>query len=158
MIRDFQIQEQKAVVSTFKASANMQTGAAVVKNYTNGTAGFPAANTAKNIFFADKERIPAGTKAAASDLSDYDTGYTAISTGEYVKLRQYGPGERFAIDAFNASAAPNAGDVIEFSTSGQAIAAAANNASAYLCINNNYSDAGHRLLVIEVLQDALTHA
>lgn len=158
MIRDIEIHEQKAVNAMFKAGANMKTGVAVVKDYTNGLAVFPAANAVENIFFADREREKTGVYAAQAVMSDYDSHFTTIVNGTFVKLRQYGATERFAIDAFNSQAAPNAGAMLAFSATGQAITAPANTTSVYKCINNNYSDAGHRLMIIEVLQDGAANA
>ena len=44
----------------FKADSAMVTGMGVVKDYADKTVGFPSAETADNIFFVSKERVPHG--------------------------------------------------------------------------------------------------
>lgn len=154
MLRERITHSHKAAETIYKAAADMVTGMGVIKN-DDGTFSAPAAATSANIYWLDKERIPTGINAARVNMSDYDEDYTTVKKDEFGKLMQYGPGERFATDAYaTALTDADAGKMVEVGTDGKVAVATA--ASIYK-FKGFYNDAGHELADIEVLDTAVSN-
>ena len=101
MLRELQVTKDKPANSMYKSGEEkIMTGMAVVKNETNKTFEFASAETAADLFFVDKERVPSGINAARGDMSDYDLDFTTLAENEFGKLIAYYPGERFAVDQY----------------------------------------------------------
>ena len=79
MIRELQVTMNKPANAMYKSGEEkIITGMAVVKNETNKTFEFPTEETASNLFFVDKERIPTGSNCARVDMSDYDEDFVKL--------------------------------------------------------------------------------
>lgn len=104
MLRDFIINGAKAPDAMHKAKTAMVTGMAVVKK-DSATDKFAemvdGTETADNIYFVDKERIPKGVNAARTDMSDYDEDFVNIEANEPVTLDKFYAGERFGTDQYD---------------------------------------------------------
>lgn len=155
MLRERVTHFHKAAETIYKAAADMTTGMGVVK-MDDGTFAFPAAATCANIFWLDKERIPTGINAARVDMSDYDVDFVTVKKDEFGKLMQYGPGERFATDAYaTALTEADAGKTVAVGTDGKVAVATA--ASIYK-FKGFYDDAGHILADLEVLDTPVANS
>jgi len=102
MLRDLMVDENLAADATFVADAAMTTGMAVVKNFTDGTADFVASESADNLLFVQKARIPTGTNAALTEFSDWYSEFNTVAAGEGVVLYGYPSGSTFATSAYAA--------------------------------------------------------
>ena len=101
MLRELQVTMNKPANTMYKSGEEkIITGMAVVKNETNKTFEFVSAETATDLFFVDKERIPTGVNAARGDMSDYDEDFVTLKEDEFGKLVAYYVGERFATDQY----------------------------------------------------------
>lgn len=150
MLRELQtILDKPASSQYYSSEETVITGMGVVKDQDAGTFGFPSAATAADIFVVDKERVPKGYKAAASDLSDYDEDYVTVLQGEYGILISYHAGERFAIDQYDGDdlSGYTIGDRLGVGTDGKWTAASGTSKYVYA---GEYDDAGHTLMLIEV--------
>ena len=80
MLRELQVTMNKPANAMYKSGEEkIITGMAVVKNETNKTFEFPTEETASNLFFVDKERIPTGSNCARVDMSDYDEDFGMLT-------------------------------------------------------------------------------
>jgi hypothetical protein len=131
MLRELQTVMNKNVDAQYKADEAMVTGMGVVKDYTNKTADFPAAETAEGIFFVNKERIPVGEDTGKGDLSDYHTGFVNVSADEFVKLITPVVGEVYGTDQFVA-AGLTVGNAMTVGTNGKWIKGTAGKASRFI--------------------------
>ena len=159
MLRDLMVNESLVADATFKADVAMATGMGVQKNHADGTADFPAAETAVNIFAVQKSRIPVGIETARTEFSDWDAAFNTVAVNEIVVLYQYPAGSQFGTDAF-ASALTNAdkGKVLSVGTDGEwkkATASTVNSAYKFLGL---YTENGHTLAKIEVLDTATANS
>lgn len=149
MLRELQVIIGKPAVSSYKAGEEtITTGMAVVKNETDKTFEFASAETAADLYFVDKERIPTGINAARENMSDYDADFTTLVEGDFGKLINYLPGERFATDAYVETGIV-AGVRLSANTAGKIVKAATTVASKYVC-GGFYTDNGHNLVIVEV--------
>lgn len=89
MLRELKAFSGGVVHADYKAKTDMKTGMAVVIDEDSGQVQFPTAATASELYFVNKERIPTGTNAARTDLSDYDDEYVTVKAGEYCKVKSY---------------------------------------------------------------------
>lgn len=155
MLRELQVTMNKPANTMYKANEDViVTGMAVVKNETNKTFEFAAAETASDLFFVDKERVPSGRNAALNDMSDYDEDFTNLKDGEFGKLIAYYPGERIAIDQYvEADLAENVR--VAAGTDGKIKKATV--ASRYI-FKGFYDDNGHKLAIVEVSDTAAENA
>ena len=87
--------------------------------------------TGADLFFVDKERIPTGTNAARTYMSDYDEDFTTLKENEFGKLVAYYVGERFATDQY-VETDLEADVRVTANTEGKLIKATGTNASKYL--------------------------
>ena len=157
MLRDFQNTLNKPVDSMYKAEVAMNTGMGVVKDYANKTVGFPEAETADGIYLVNKERVPVGTDTARGDMSDYDKAFTEVKAGEFIKLQSYdNQNEAFGTDQYLATDL-DSGVRVAVGTDGKWKKATATVASRFV-FTNTYSDAGHTLARIEVVNEAAKNA
>lgn len=149
MLRELQVTKDKPANSMYKSGEEkIVTGMAVVKNETNKTFEFASAETAADLFFVDKERVPSGINAARGDMSDYDEDFTTLKENEFGKLIAYYVGERFAVDQYVESDL-EVGVRVSANTDGQLIKATGTVDSKYV-FKGFYDDNGHKLAIIEV--------
>ena len=149
MIRELQVTKDKPANSMYKSGEEkIVTGMAVVKNETNKTFEFASAETAADLFFVDKERVPSGINAARGDMSDYDEDFTTLKENEFGKLIAYYVGERFAVDQYVESGL-EVGVRVSANANGQLINATGTVDSKYV-FKGFYDDNGHKLAIIEV--------
>lgn len=155
MLREFQATKNKPANTMYKSGETaIMTGMAVVKNETKKTFEFAAAETAADLFWVDKERDPSGMNAAKINMSDYDVDFTTVKEGEFGKLIVYHAGEKFGTDQFVEDGL--AEDVrVAVGADGKVVKATV--ASKYI-FKDFYSDAGHKLAVIEVSDTAVANA
>ena len=155
MLRELQVTKDKPANSMYKSGEEkIVTGMAVVKNETNKTFEFASAETAADLFFVDKERVPSGFNTARGDMSDYDDDFTTLKENEFGKLIAYYVGERFAVDQYTEDGL----DVdVRVSAGTDGKLAKATVASKYV-FKGFYDDNGHKLAVIEVSDTAIANA
>lgn len=155
MIRELQVTMNKPANAMYKAGEEkIITGMAVVKNEANKTFEFASAETAADVFFVDKERVPSGYNAARGDMSDYDEDFVTLKENEFGKLIAYYVGERFAVDQYVEDGLEV--DVrVSAGTDGKL--AKATIASKYV-FKGFFDDNGHKLAVIEVSDAAVANA
>ncbi len=147
MIRELQVTMNKPANAMYKAGEEkIITGMAVVKNETNKTFEFASAETAADVFFVDKERVPSGYNAAGGDMSDYDEDFVTLKENEFGKLIAYYVGEKFAVDQYVETGLVE-GVRVSAGTDGKL--AKATVASKYV-FKGFIDDNGHKLAVIEV--------
>ena len=147
MIRELQVTMNKPANAMYKAGEEkIITGMAVVKNEASKTFEFASAETAADLFFVDKERIPTGINCARGDMSDYDEDFVTLKENEKGKLIAYYVGERFAIDQYIEEGLVE-GVRVSAGTDGKL--AKATVASKYI-FKEFMDDNGHTLAVIEV--------
>ena len=147
MLRDLIVHDYLAVDSTFAADADMVTGAGVVKDFTAKTAGFPAAETAADIMFVQKARIPTGVNAARTEFSDYDPDFVNVAKGEKITLYHYPADATFGTDQFNVETLTkgNEGKRVAWGEDGKATIASSSVASVYV-FKGLYEEAKGRTL------------
>lgn len=149
MLRELQVTKDKPANSMYKSGEEkIVTGMAVIKNESNKTFEFASAETAADLFFVDKERVPSGINAARGDMSDYDEDFTALKENEFGKLIAYYVGERFAVDQYVESGLVE-GVRVSVGTDGKLIKATGTVESKYV-FKGFYDDNGHKLAIIEV--------
>lgn len=155
MIRELQVTKDKPANSMYKSGEEkIVTGMAVIKNEANKTFEFASAETAADLFFVDKERVPSGINAARGDMSDYDEDFTTLKENEFGKLIAYYVGERFAVDQYVES------ELVE----GVRVSAGVDGKLAKSTIASKYvfkgffDDNGHKLAIIEVSDTAVANA
>lgn len=155
MIRELQVTKDKPANSMYKSGEEkIVTGMAVIKNEANKTFEFASAETAADLFFVDKERVPSGINAARGDMSDYDEDFTTLKENEFGKLIAYYAGERFAVDQYVES------ELVE----GVRVSAGVDGKLAKSTIASKYvfkgffDDNGHKLAIIEVSDTAVANA
>ncbi len=155
MLRELQVTMNKPANAMYKSGEEkIITGMAVVKNETNKTFEFPTEETASNLFFVDKERIPTGSNCARVDMSDYDEDFVTVKENEFAKLITYYVGERFAVDQFVKDGLES-GVRVAVGTDGKLVKATV--ASKYI-FKEFFNDNGHELALIEVADDAVVNA
>lgn len=149
MLRELQVTKDKPANSMYKSGEEkIVTGMAVVKNESNKTFEFASAETAADLFFVDKERVPSGINAARGDMSDYDEDFTTLKENEFGKLIAYYVGERFAVDQYVESGL-EVGVRVSANPNGKLIKATGTVDSKYV-FKGFYDDNGHKLALIEV--------
>lgn len=155
MLRELQVTKDKPANSMYKSGEEaIITGMAVVKNESNKTFEFASAETASDLFFVDKERVPSGLNAARGDMSDYDEDFVTLKENEFGKLITYYAGERFATDQYNETDLEV--DVrVSAGTDGKL--ALATVASKYI-FKGFFDDNGHKLAIVEVSDTAVANA
>lgn len=154
MIRELQVTMNKPANAMYKAGEEkIITGMAVVKNEANKTFEFASAETAADVFFVDKERVPSGYNAARGDMSDYDEDFVTLKENEMGKLIAYYVGERFAVDQYVETGLVE-GVRVSAGTDGKL--AKATVASKYV-FKGFVDDNGHKLAVIEVSDTTATN-
>lgn len=159
MLREIIVHGNQAADATFKAKTAMKTGVAVTKNYKNGTADLPTADTGINLYFVQKAPIPTGLNASRTNMSDYDDDFNLVAEGEIVTLYHFSGGEEFATDATTTlTAEADIGKAVVFGTDGSIKAAPASTDSLYV-YRGEYDDAGgHKLAWIAVLDTPIQNA
>ena len=147
MIRELQVTMNKPANAMYKAGEEkIITGMAVVKNEANKTFEFASDETAADVFFVDKERIPTGYNAARGDMSDYDEDFVTLKENDFGKLIAYYVGERFAVDQYDETGLVE-GVRVSAGTDGKLVKATV--ASKYV-FKGFVDDNGHKLAIIEV--------
>lgn len=157
MIRDMRRNGAQPKDTMHKAEVAMVTGMGVViKDST--TVALPSTETASNIYVTTKERVPSGINAARKDMSDYDEDFVNIKAGEFIGLKRYTDGEKFATDQFKAEDFGDevvAGFGVAVGTDGKWMKASV--ASKYV-FDGIHVDNGHKLVMVRVEADAVTNA
>ena len=161
MIRELRRNGAQPADTMHKAKVAMVTGMGVVRadTKTGKEVTLPSAETVANIEIVNKERIPTGYNAARQDMSDYDIDFTNISIGEFVKLEVFTGGEKFATDQFKAddfSGDPELGFAMSVGTDGK-WQKSTKDASKYVYAGT-MNDNGHKLVMVEVMADAVAVA
>lgn len=146
MLRELQVQFGKNIPATYKAATAMVTGMGVVID--GDEVKFPAEATAKDIFVVDKERIANGANVGYVQVSDYFADFVNIGADELVKIHAYHAPERFATDQF-ANGVDEESTYLAVGTDGKW--AESESATKYM-YDGEYSDAGHKLIVVRVLE------
>lgn len=155
MLRELQVTMNKPANSMYKAGEEIiNTGMAVIKNEGSKTFEFASAETASDLFFVDKERVPSGINASRGDVSDYDEDFTTLYEGDNGVLVTYYVGERFATDQFVEADLVD-GVRVAANTEGKIIKATI--ASRYK-FSGFFDDNGHKLAIIEVSDTAIENA
>lgn len=155
MLRELQVIKDKPAIASYKAGeTTISTGMAVVKNETDKTFEFASTETAADLYFVDKERIPTGINAARGDISDYDADFTTLNENDFGKLISYLPGERFATDQYIESGLV-ANVRVSVGTDGKLIKSTI--ASKYV-FKGFYDDNGHKLAIVEVSDTAVANS
>lgn len=155
MLRELQVTMNKPANAMYKSGEDsiLVTGMAVVKNEENGTFELPTAETAADLFFLDKERIPTGINAAKTDMSDYDEDFTNVKKDEFGKVIAYYVGERFATDQYAEGLVME--DRLAAGTDGKLMKATV--ASKYV-YKGEFDDNGHILAIVEVSDTPVANA
>lgn len=155
MLRELQVTMNKPANAMYKSGEDkIITGMAVVKNETNKTFEFATEETASDLYFVDKERIPSGRNAALSDMSDYDEDFVTLEEGEFGKLPTYYVGERIATDQYVET------DLVD----GVRVAAGTDGKIKKATVPSRYKfggfydDNGHKLAIVEVSDTAVANA
>ena len=159
MLRDLMINENLAVDATFVAKTAMTTGMAVVKNFTDETADFPSAETASELFFVHKERIPTGISASLTEFSDWYSEFNTVAAGEGVVLYEYPVGSTFGTDAY-ATGLTNTdkGKVLSAGTDGKLKVATTTTVSSRYKFLGLYTEGTHTLAKVYVLENAVANS
>lgn len=154
MLRELQVTMNKPANAMYKSGEEkIITGMAVIKNETNKTFEFASAETASDVFFVDKERIPTGINCAKGDMSDYDEDFVTLKENDFGKLIAYYVGERFAVDQYVEDGLVE-GARVAANTEGKLVKASV--ASKYI-FKGFFDDAGHKLALIEVSDTAVAN-
>lgn len=157
MLRELQVTKDKPANSMYKAGEEkIMTGAPVVKDETTKTFKFADEETAADLFFVDKERVPSGINCARGNMSDYDEDFTILKENEFGKLVAYYVGERFAVDQFVKDNLVS-GVRVAANTDGKLVKAGSGVVSKYV-FKEFYNDNGHELALIEVSDTAAANA
>lgn len=153
MIREMRRNGSQPRDTMHKAGVNMVTGMGVViKDKT--TVILPSGETASNLYFVTKERIPTGLNAARQDMSDYDEDFVNVVKGEFVGLDRYTDGEKLATDQFKAEDFNEGlkGKPVSVGADGKWMKAT--KPSKYV-FEDFHMDNGHKLVMVRVEADAV---
>lgn len=151
MLRDFIINGAKAPNAMYKAKTEMVTGMAVVKEDTATDKYVKTTDieSAADIFFVDKERIPTGVNTAREDMSDYDPNFVNIKADEFVSIDKYHAGEKFGTDQYDSTFTDDLAIDTRIAFKGGKATKATTVASPYL-FKGFHNDNGHKLAQIAV--------
>lgn len=159
MIRDMRRNGAQPKDTMHKAKVAMVTGMGVVID--GATVALPTAETATNLYFATKERVPSGVNTARTDMSDYDEDFTNIAKDEFVGLERYTDGEKFATDQFKATDFADgtaAGFAVSVGADGLLMKATKTTVPSKYVFDGFHNDNGHKLVMVRVETDAITNA
>jgi hypothetical protein len=156
MLRELQTVIGKNVAANYKAATAMVTGMGVVKDTANGKFAFASTPTATNVFFLNKERVPTGINTAKTDMSDYDTNFTALVENEFGKLVTPVVGEVYGTDQY-VSAGLSVDNALMVGTDGKWKKATAQMTSRFQ-YKGTVVDNGRTLAKIEVLADTIANS
>lgn len=161
MLRDIRRNGAQPKDTMHKAKVAMVTGMGAVKEDTKNTkeVKLPTAETTTNIYLVTKERIPTGINAARQEMSDYDDDFTSVKIGEFVGLEVYTDGEKFGTDQFKAA---DFGDEAEpgfaMSVGADGKWQKATKGTSRYVFAGTMKDNGHKLVLVEVVADAVSFA
>lgn len=160
MLRDIRRNGAQPKDTMHKAKVAMVTGMGVVKEDTKDKkeVKLPTEETTANICLVTKERIPTGTNAARQEMSDYDDDFVNVKAGEFVGLETYTDGEKFATDQFKAAdfESLEVGKPVAVGNDGKWIKTT--KGSSRFVYAGTMNDNGHKLIMIEVVADAVAHS
>ena len=149
MLRNLQEVSGKNVDATYTARVTMKRGMFVQKD-TDGTAKLPTSAT--NLYFVSKGNFPIGTMCAEGELSDYDSRYETIASGDPIILEKPISGEVYGTDQYIATSLVNGCYVtvstVADATQGKVIYSADPTSYVY---RGTVVDNGHTLAKIEVV-------
>lgn len=149
MVRELQVNVAKNVPSTCTAESELKTGMGAAYDIATDTVDFPTAAEGVNVFILEKERTPTGRNAGITNLSDYEEEFVTIAEDELCQRIPMYAGERYGTDQF-AAAKPTVGQNLVVGTDGKWVAAGSGAQSRFVC-GGDYDDAGHALIIVEVL-------
>jgi len=157
MLRELQTQVGKNVDATYKADIALVTGMAVVKNFADKTVDFPAVATVDGFYLVTKERVPTGINCGRGDMSDYDVNFTAIASGEFIKLIVPIVGERYSTDQFIATGL-SVGNALMVGVDGKFAKATSTTVPSKIIYTGTVTENGHVLATIEFVGKTVTNA
>ena len=152
MIRELGVHSTKYTPANMTAAVAMVTGMGV--QISDGTIILPAAETAEDIYFLEKERTVDGIYASVNNLDDYFEQFVNVKAGEYAKILKPVAGEIYGVDQYaDALADSDKGKRVAVGTDGKWKAATV--ASAYV-FDGFVMDGTHKLAQIRVTDTAKT--
>lgn len=158
MIRELGTNYGKNIPAQYTAAVAMTTGMGVQVDAANNTVILPAAATADNIYFLEKERVAEGIYAGVANLGDYFEQFVNVKAGEHVKIIPALAGELYAVDQFaSAVVADDKGKRLAVGTDGKWAVAGSTVASRFE-FEGFYTDGSHKLAMIRVLDTAAANA
>lgn len=133
MLRDLLVNGNVGVDATYTADKEFKTGMAVVKDFANKLAKFPAAETGTDVVFVNKVREATGINAGRTDLPDYFEEFVTVNAGDKVVLYNYAYDNTFGTDQFDEKKLTDAavGKYVAWGKDGLATVAAATTESNY---------------------------
>lgn len=157
MLRSVIEHDNKSAPAFMKVAAAAKTGMGVV--ISSGALAFPGSATAADIYVLNKARIPEGTLAAATILSDYEDQFNTFAANDLAVAENFDFGEEFGTDQYNATnvKAANAGKRLAVGTDGKWDVAGSGVASKYILVGM-LEDGGHTLAWIRVSDTAVENA
>lgn len=105
MIRELGVHSTKYTPANMTAAVAMVTGMGAQISVADGNVILPAAETASDIYFVEKERNVEGIYASVTNLDDYFEQFVNVAAGEFVKLEKPVAGELYGVDQFVAALA-----------------------------------------------------
>lgn len=158
MIRELMVNVAKNVPAGYSAHVAMVTGMGVLVDASAGKLKLPAAETAENIYFLEKEREVTGIYAGVTNLDDYFEQFVNVKSGELAKAIPAYVGEQYGTDQYDtAMTKTDIGKVLSVGTDGKWKLATAGVASRYE-LADFQTDGTHTLAVIRVLDTAKTNS
>lgn len=143
MLRYLQVNEKKPL-ALMKAGAAMKKGAAIVKDYTDGTVD--NATATDGIFLVDKANNYDGINAI---IPQNDGGYEDIKEGEIVITIPLYVGERYATSELTVGSL-NVGDLLKASA-GKFVAGTTNDVCNFVYQGEYDDPCGIKLYIVEVV-------
>lgn len=142
----------ETVVEIYKFADEVKRGAVVVKDYTNKVVK-KASGVGTEVFIADFDYQPTGYKAGTL-VSDYTDEADIIKENSLGLLKKYSVRDHFATDQVDITTAIVSGDYLIAGTTTKAglLVKATTGAVTTFRYVGTYSDAGHTLYEVEVVE------
>ena len=132
MIRELMVNVAKNIPAIYTAKTAMVTGMGVQIDLSKKQLILPAEETAENIYFVEKERVPEGIYAGVANLSDYFEQFVKVKEGEFAKAIPNYEGEMYGTDQYDDSVVQSAVDkYLAVGTDGKWKVASASISSCY---------------------------
>lgn len=149
MLRSIFEHSGKSAKANIKADVDLATGMGIVIDGT--TAKLPSAETANDIYVANKARVLSGIDAGRTEVSDYLASFNTVEKGEFLVAENFDFGEEFATDQYKAEdmVAGNKGKRVSVGTDGKWMIATSSVDSKYVFVDT-YTDNGKVLARIGI--------